>query len=64
MHLRKSRITRRVIVFNKNVMDSHRNTKLNVTISVGKDVVLEDGAQSKSITATTETVEETRPNAQ
>lgn len=44
-------------------MDSHRNTELNVTISVGKNVVLEEGAQSKSTTATIETVEGTRPNA-
>ncbi|KAJ6180804.1 hypothetical protein N7519_011265 [Penicillium mononematosum] len=52
-----------VNVSNKDAMDSHRNTELNVIISVGKDVVLEERAQSKSTTATIETVEETRPNA-
>jgi FHS family L-fucose permease-like MFS transporter len=45
-------------------MDSHRNTELNVTIPVGKDVELEEGGQKKPTAATTETVEdETRPNA-
>ncbi|KAJ6143474.1 Major facilitator superfamily domain general substrate transporter [Penicillium samsonianum] len=49
-----------VNVFNKDVMDSHRNTELNVTISVGKDIALEEGPQSKPTTATIETAEETR----
>lgn len=52
-----------VNVFNKHVMDSHRDTELNVTISVGKDIALEEGPRSKSTTETIETVEETRPNA-
>ncbi|KAJ6083323.1 hypothetical protein N7467_007458 [Penicillium canescens] len=53
-----------VNIYKKDVMDSHRNTELNVTIPVGKDVELEEGGQKKPTAATIETVEdETRPNA-
>ena len=45
-------------------MDSHRNTELNVTVSVGKNVALEEGPQSKSTTETIQTVEEKRINAE
>lgn len=53
-----------VNIYKKDVMDSHRNTELNVTIPVGKDVELEEGGQKKPTAATIETVEdETRPYA-
>ncbi|KAJ6071724.1 hypothetical protein N7499_009738 [Penicillium canescens] len=53
-----------VNIYKKDVMDSNRNTELNVTIPVGKDVELEEGGQKKANAATIETVEdETRPNA-
>jgi FHS family L-fucose permease-like MFS transporter len=49
-----------VNVFNKDVMDSHRNTEINVIIPVGKDTALEEGPRSEPTTTTIETVEETR----
>jgi FHS family L-fucose permease-like MFS transporter len=45
-----------VNIYKKDVMDSHRNTELNVTIPVGKDVELE--AQKKPTAATIEAVED------
>ncbi|KAJ5382652.1 hypothetical protein N7517_000563 [Penicillium concentricum] len=49
-----------VNVFNKDVMDNHRNTELNVTIPVGKDIALEEGPQDEPTTTATEAAEQTR----
>lgn len=52
-----------VNLYKRDSMDLHRNSELNVNVSVSKDVTLESG-QEKPDAATVETVEESnRQNA-
>ncbi|KAJ5736252.1 uncharacterized protein N7483_001377 [Penicillium malachiteum] len=46
-----------VNLYKRDVMDLHRDTEVNVTKTLGKNITLEEGTQSKPATANVETVE-------
>lgn len=46
-----------VNLYKKDVMDLHRNTEVNVTIPVSKDIAMEEGTQHKPEATNVETVE-------
>ncbi|KAJ6021307.1 hypothetical protein N7540_006811 [Penicillium herquei] len=46
-----------VNLYKRDVMDLHCDTEVNVTETIGKDIALEEGTQSKPATANVETVE-------
>ncbi|KAJ5916475.1 hypothetical protein N7504_000490 [Penicillium tannophilum] len=47
-----------VNIYKRDSMDLHRNTEVNVSIPVSKDVAMEEGTQSKPTAANVETVED------
>jgi FHS family L-fucose permease-like MFS transporter len=49
--------------FNKDVIDGHRNTELNVTVPVEKDIALEEGSNGKPTAAIVGATEDTTHNA-
>lgn len=46
-----------VNIYKKDSMDLHRNTEINVSVPVSKDVALEEGVQGKPSITNVETVE-------
>lgn len=52
-----------VNLYKRDLMDSHRNTEVNVTVPVSKDIAMEEGTQSKPAATDIETVETVEPES-